>query len=206
MSQKLYKTALLLGAPGTGKGTQGNILGAIPGFYHCSCGDVFRRLNPKSELGRIFYEYSTRGELVPDDVTVRMWSESIHAHEILGEYRPDSDLLVLDGIPRTNDQAQLLESSIEVLKIIHLTCTNQEAMIDRLRRRALKENRLDDADEKVIRHRWEVYQAETAPVLNHYDKSLVAEVDAIGTPAEVFTSVLSILAPIQHEHFARFEG
>ena len=162
-----YKSALLFGAPGSGKGTQGRILGSIPGFYHSSCGEVFRRLNPESELGRIFFDYSSRGELVPDEVTVRMWAESLHAHEVLGDFKPKSDLLILDGIPRTVEQARLMEQHIDVLAVIYLVCDNREEMIRRLRRRALKENRPDDADEKVIRKRWEVYEQETAQVLEY---------------------------------------
>ncbi len=61
-----YKTILLFGAPGAGKGTQGKILGKVPGFYHLACGDVFRSLDMGSDLGRSFMEYSSRGELVPD--------------------------------------------------------------------------------------------------------------------------------------------
>src|SRR5277367_6683573 len=94
-----YKTVLLFGAPGTGKGTQGKILGTIPGFFHCSCGDVFRSIDIHSELGRIFYEYSSRGELVPDDVTIKMWAANINARAVIGVYKPAVDLLILDGIP-----------------------------------------------------------------------------------------------------------
>ncbi len=200
-----YKSALLFGAPGSGKGTQGRILGAIPGFYHSSCGEVFRRLNPESELGRIFFEYSSRGELVPDEVTVRMWAESLHAHEILGDFKPKSDLLILDGIPRTVEQAKLMEQHIEVLAVIYLVCDNREEMIRRLRRRALKENRPDDADEKVIRKRWEVYEQETAPVLDYYDPTRVKEVNSLGSPAKVLSDVLQHVVPVQDRHFATVE-
>ncbi|MEO1717767.1 MAG: nucleoside monophosphate kinase, partial [Planctomycetota bacterium] len=65
-----YQCVLLFGAPGAGKGTQGAILGRIPGFFHLSCGEVFRSLDIHSDLGKVFYEYSSKGELVPDEVTV----------------------------------------------------------------------------------------------------------------------------------------
>jgi adenylate kinase len=193
-----------MGAPGAGKGTQGKILGTIPGFYHCACGDVFRRIDINSELGRVFYEYSSRGELVPDDVTIKMWAESIHAHHILGEYKPAQDLLLLDGIPRTLAQAEIIEEYIEVLKIVHLVCNDYDAMVTRMRRRALKENRLDDADEKVIRNRFSVYEEETQPVLDHYAADMIVEVDSMGSPAEVLRGVLDYLVPVQNEHFAKF--
>src|SRR5262245_14074854 len=178
-----YQTILLFGAPGAGKGTQGKILGHVPGFYHLSCGEVFRTLDVHSELGKTFYEYSSRGELVPDDVTVKMWQQNIHAQTVLSLYKPHSDLLVLDGIPRNVAQAKLMEKHINVLLVLHLVCPDKEQMITRLRRRALKENRVDDAKEEVIRRRWQVYEKETFPVLNHYAKSSIREVDAMGSPA-----------------------
>jgi len=204
MSER-YKTVLLFGAPGSGKGTQGKILGNIPGFYHCACGDVFRSIDIRSDLGKIFYEHSSRGQLVPDDVTVRMWKEAIHGHTVTKQYKPSFDLLVLDGIPRTKAQAEIMDEHIEVLKLIHLVCNNEKAMFERLRRRALKENRHDDADEKVIRNRWKVYESETAPVLAHYPKETIAEIDAVASPAKVFHQVLSIAMPIQESHFVTFK-
>jgi adenylate kinase len=194
-----FKTVLLFGAPGAGKGTQGKILGTIPGFHHCSCGDVFRSIDITSELGKIFYEHSSRGELVPDEVTVRMWAANIHARSVIGDYKPSKDLLILDGIPRTLPQAKLMDQHIDVLKIVHLVCPDQDAMFERLRRRALKENRFDDADEKVIRKRWAVYEDETAPVLTHYPPGLVVEVNSMGSPAKVLAGVLNYVAPLQEE-------
>lgn len=74
-------------------------------------------------------------------------------------------------------------------------------MVRRMRKRAIKENRLDDADEKVIRRRFEVYDRETKPVLSYYASSIVSEVPAMGSPAEVLQHVLEILAPVQNKHF-----
>jgi len=197
-----YRTVLLFGAPGAGKGTQGTILGRIPGFFHMSCGDVFRNIDINSELGRRFYEHSSRGELVPDELTVKMWARSIQAYTVLGLYKPAADLLILDGIPRTVEQARLMDDYIEVLKVVHLACEDEEAMFERLRRRALKENRMDDADEKVIRKRWEVYERETRPVLDHYPPDTEVRVDSIGSPASVLHDVLDYVVPIQNAHFS----
>ncbi len=202
----LYRTILLMGAPGAGKGTQGAALGQIPGFYHCSCGDVFRSIDISSELGKVFYEYSSRGELVPDEVTVKMWAETLHAHTVLSHYKPKADLLILDGLPRTLHQAELLEKHCKVLAVVHLYCDDEQAMITRLRRRALKENRFDDADEKVIRRRWQVYKSETSPILDYYPNDLIRPVNSIGSPAQVLHDVLDMLIPIQDSHFKTFEG
>ncbi|MFO0831321.1 MAG: nucleoside monophosphate kinase [Phycisphaerales bacterium] len=201
MSHTRYQTVLLFGAPGAGKGTQGKILGQVPGFYHLSCGEVFRTIDTSSELGRTFLHYSSRGLLVPDDVTVRMWQHNMHARTVLSDYKPRADVLVLDGIPRNVNQAKLLEKHVNVLQIIHLVCPDKEEMIKRLRRRALKENRVDDAKEEVIRKRWEVYEKETFPVLKHYPPHLIREVEATGSPARVLQHILESVVPIQEKHF-----
>ena len=200
MSQR-YQTILLFGAPGAGKGTQGKILGQIPGFYHLSCGEVFRTLDIHSELGRTFYEYSSRGELVPDEVTVKMWANNMHAQTVLSLFKPHDDLLILDGIPRNVHQAEMMREYCDILGIVHLACKDKEKMIKRLRQRALKENRADDAREEVIRKRWDVYEQETAPVLASYPKELILEVDAIGSPAAVLQHILEVVVPIQESHF-----
>ena len=196
-----YKTVLLFGAPGTGKGTQGNILGQIPGFFHLACGDVFRSLDTTSELGQEFLKYSSKGELVPDSLTVEMWRQNMHAKTVLSLFKPRNDLLVLDGIPRSLPQAETLDSYIEVLRVIHLVCKDKDEMVKRMKQRAIKENRLDDADESVIRKRFQVYDDETSPVLNHYSSELIREVEAIGSPARVLEHVLEELVPVQDEHF-----
>jgi adenylate kinase len=201
MATNRYQTILLFGAPGAGKGTQGKILGCIPGFYHLSCGEVFRTLDTTSDLGRVFMEYSSRGELVPDDVTVQMWQQNMRAQTVLSRYKPQSDLLVLDGIPRNVNQAKLLERHLDVLLIVHLICSDKERMIQRLRRRALKENRADDAREDVIRRRWEVYERETFPVLEYYPKAVVRTVDAVGSPGRVLQHILEQVVPVQESHF-----
>ena len=99
-ANKKFRTILLVGAPGAGKGTQGKILGTIPNFFHCACGDVFRNLTIDSELGRIFVRYFSKGKLVPDTYTVRLWRDNITAQTQLGRFDPERDTLVLDGIPR----------------------------------------------------------------------------------------------------------
>ena len=196
-----YKTILLIGAPGAGKGTQGKILGSIPGFHHLACGDVFRSLDTTSELGREFLKYSSKGELVPDALTVEMWRQNMHAQTVLSHFKPASDLLVLDGIPRSIPQAEALQEYIEVLCIIHLVCPDQDAMVERMKRRAIKENRLDDADETVIRNRFEVYEAETRPVLDFYPSDIIREINALGSPASVLQHVLEETVPVQDAHF-----
>jgi len=185
-----YRTILFFGAPGSGKGTQGKILGKTPGFYHCACGDVFRSLDPASELGAEFLEYSSKGKLVPDEITVRLWHESIRKTVESGKFRPDRDYLILDGIPRNVAQAALMEDLIEVRRVFHLSCPDRDKLVARLKKRALRDNRLDDANEEVIRHRLTTYDSESKPMLEHYSSVKRHDIDATMSPLEVLHGII----------------
>src|ERR1043166_1720618 len=148
-----YNTFILFGAPGSGKGTQGKTLGTIPRFYHCACGDVFRSIDTRTKVGKAFLEYSSKGRLVPDDITVELWRQAIDAAVEAHKFKPDIDTLVLDGIPRNLGQANIMDDLIDVKKLFHLACPDPETLFYRLKKRALKENRLDDANEEVIQRR-----------------------------------------------------
>lgn len=191
-----FRAVLLMGMPGSGKGVQGNILKSIPGFFHFSSGEVFRRLDISSQLGKTFLDLSKKGELLPDKQVIDLWLANIHAHAVLGDFHPRKHLLVLDGIPRTVVQARLLEPYLDVLKVIHLNCSDKEAMVERLRGRALKEGRPDDADEKIIRNRFVVYENETFPLLEFYTDQSIARIDCLHSPLQVASKILAELAPL----------
>lgn len=195
-----YKAILLFGAPGSGKGTQGKILGSIPGFYHSATGEIFRSLDLQSEMGRVFWEYAGKGQLVPDELTIRLWKQYIKGMEMINQFHPDSEILVLDGIPRNQKQAELLDETIDVLKVIHLMCADKTKMVERLRRRALRENRFDDASDAVIRKRLEVYERETRPVLTHYQPDRIVRVEATLSQIRVLSSMIEVLVPLKEEH------
>ena len=190
------RTILLFGAPGSGKGTQGKILGTIPGYYHCACGDVFRNLNADSRLGRTFLDYSSRGELVPDESTVDLWRNNIQANTMLGRFNPERDTVVLDGIPRNAAQAKMLQGTLDVRALLHLTCPDRNKMIERLQPRALRDNRLDDANLDIIRNRLQVYDQETKPVLDFYGPDIVRDINATQTPVEVLRDILRVIATL----------
>lgn len=191
-----FRTVLLFGAPGAGKGTQGKILGNIPDFFHCACGDVFRSLKHDSPVGRVFLEYSSRGQLVPDEPTVELWREFIQNSTRTGRFRPGQDTLVLDGIPRNVRQAEIMKDTLEVVAIFYLRCAKVENLIERLQRRALKENRLDDANIDVIRDRLRTYERESKPVLNYYGKQILHRINADQTPVKVLFDILRHLVKI----------
>jgi adenylate kinase len=198
----LYSSVLLFGAPGVGKGTQGELLGRVPGFVHMASGDIFRSLDKDSELGKKFHQYSSQGLLVPDEVTIEVWRDHVQRRVDDGTYRPDAELLVLDGIPRNVAQCEALDAYIDVLRVVHLRAPDVDEMVARLKKRAAKQGRTDDADESVIRRRFEVYEEETSPVLHYYDAKLLAEVDAVGLPAEVLMHVLQTIVPVYAGRFA----
>ena len=191
-----YRTVLLFGAPGSGKGTQGKILGTVPGLFHFACGDAFRNLRITDPLGKLFIEYSSKGQLVPDEPTIDLWRRNIEGSTLNHNFDPNHDVLILDGIPRNPRQAEILRDTLDVRAVFHLTCTDMTKMVERLQRRALRENRLDDANLDIIRQRLETYERETKPVLDFYGPKIVHHVDSTQTPLNVLRSILDKIAQL----------
>ena len=195
-----HNTFILFGAPGSGKGTQGKTLGTIPRFYHCACGDVFRSIDTRTKVGKAFLEYSSKGQLVPDEITVKLWREAIDAAVEAHKFKPDIDTLVLDGIPRNVGQAKIMEEMIDVKKVFHLSCPSRETLFYRLKKRALKDNRLDDASDQVIQRRLDTYETESKPVLSYYPKEMVTVVDATQPPSKVLFDILASMNGVIAQH------
>jgi adenylate kinase len=191
-----YKTILLFGAPGSGKGTQGKIIGTIPGFMHSSTGDIFRSLDLQSDVGRKFWEYAGRGQLVPDEFTIDLWKQYIKGLEYINQFHPENEFLVLDGLPRNCTQKRLLDDSLEVMGVIYLRAEKAK-MVERLRRRALKENRFDDASDEVISRRMDVFEKETRPVLDLYPKNIIHRIDATMSQIRILNNIVEILVPLK---------
>ena len=191
-----YQALLPIGLPGSGKSTQGKMLGSLPGIHYWEAGEALRAVDPTSDIGRVIHQHLSRGELIPDDLAVSLCLDDLEARVTAGAYHPATDLLVLDGMPRTVRQAVLLDEQIAVIKILHLVCDDVEELVQRLRQRAAQQGRADDADERVIRHRLEVYQRDTAPVLEYYPAERIAKIDALRSPAEVFDQILHLVMPL----------
>lgn len=198
-----FRTFLMFGAPGSGKGTQGKVLGTIPRFHHMACGDVFRSLDTRTDLGQEFVAFSSRGQLVPGETTVKLWRANIHDRVKTHMFKPDIDFLVLDGIPRNEEQARFMETDIEVLQVFHLSCPDRTELARRLRKRALKDNRFDDASDDVIQKRIRLYEEESKPILEYYssgiyaNRKMVTEVNATQAPAKVFYDVLGRIMELE---------
>ena len=183
---------LIIGPPGAGKGTQAVRISEKLGVPAISTGDIFRaNIKEQTELGREAKGYIDAGDLVPDSVTNRM----VRAR--LAE-RDTADGFLLDGYPRNAAQVTELDSILAELGhnldvVLQLTADTDE-LVQRLLGRAQKEGRTDDT-ESVIRHRLDVYDAETAVVVDLYDqRGIVREVDGLGSVDEVTDRIMAVLS------------
>lgn len=175
---------ILFGPPGAGKGTQSAFLVANYELVHLSTGDIFRaNIKGGTELGKLAQSYMDQGQLVPDDVTIRMLESEVDKH-------PDAKGFIFDGFPRTTAQAEALDAFLNgrnapVSCMLALDVAEEE-LKTRLLARAETSGRPDDADPAVIQKRIDVYNAETAPVAGHYAaQGKYTGVDGIGTIEEI---------------------
>ena len=174
---------VFMGPPGAGKGTQAARLKETTGWAHLSTGDLFRQhLRLGTDLGRLARSYMDKGEYVPDDVTIRMVRDFIRE-------RPLDERLMFDGFPRTVAQAVELDRILEdkgrrIGRVLVLDVPRDE-LERRMLERAKREGRSDDTPE-VIKRRFDVYEEQTRPVLEHYEKrGLVKRVPATGSVEDV---------------------
>lgn len=191
-----FKALLLFGPPGAGKGTLGKFLSSVGSHCHLSSGDIFRSLLPDSPAGKIFHKYALKGELVPDEVTVEIWHYYVSGLIATNRYYPKKQLLLLDGIPRTAAQVQLLKPYIDVKKVIVLDIADPKSLFKRLQKRAVIEKRQDDLDPIVFETRMAVYNQETAAVLDEYPKDKIAHFNGDLKPLEVLRDVLMKLSDL----------
>jgi adenylate kinase len=177
---------VLLGPPGAGKGTQAGQLSKVWSIPHVATGDIFRaNVREGTELGRRAKQYMDRGDLVPDEVVIAMVMDRIT--------EPDcADGFILDGFPRTVAQAEALDRRLRRPSVpqepldaaLNFEITEEE-LFRRLVTRAEKEHRSDDAEE-IVRHRLEVYHANTKPLVDYYERQgVLVVVDGMGSIDEV---------------------
>jgi len=191
-----YRSILLFGMPGSGKGTQGAVLGQLPGLVHISMGDVFRKIPRYGKFGREIERYTAQGLMVPDELTVRIFERHLIILEMQELVLPEEHTLILDGLPRNYEQAEILDRIINVMQIFHLKIDDEATAIERLKVRALRENRLDDMSDEVIKRRLNTYREETFKTLSFYPKELILDVDAGRPPVDVLCTIANRLAAI----------
>jgi adenylate kinase len=183
---------VLLGAPGSGKGTQGEKLVAHYGIPKISTGDALRAaVKAGTPLGLKAKAAMDAGQLVADDLVIGIVEERLGQADAAKGF-------ILDGFPRNTAQADVLDKMLVRLKqpgigkAVHLHVTDEE-IIKRLLDRALKEGRTDDRED-VIRKRIEVYNAETRPLLDFYNKQgKVVTVEGVGSMDEIFKRIVAVL-------------
>jgi adenylate kinase len=170
---------ILFGPPGSGKGTQASLLVEKYQLVHISTGDLFRQeMSNDTPLGLKAKEYISKGELVPDSVTVGMLRNKVDAH-------PEAAGFIFDGFPRTIPQAEALdaflaEKNTSVGALLELKVGDEE-IVKRIKLRGETSGRADDNDESIIRNRIEVYKNETTPVFDYYaEKGVSHSIDGIG--------------------------
>ena len=183
---------VLFGPPGSGKGTQANKLVEKFNLIHISTGDLFRyEMGNDTPLGRQAKSYISKGELVPDEVTIGMLRNKVEAH-------PDAGGFIFDGFPRTIRQAEALDALLEasgtsVSALIALQVDDAE-IVHRIKLRGVTSGRPDDSDENVILNRIEVYKSETTPVFDYYAESGKSHsVNGIGSIGEIFQRLSDIV-------------
>jgi len=180
---------VVLGPPGAGKGTQAVQLAERFACADVATGDIFRaNVASGTELGRAAQEYMDRGDLVPDDVVIAMVMERLAEDDCDGGF-------VLDGFPRTVNQAEALDRRLVDLGApLHaVLCieAGEEELLRRLAGRAAAQHRADDA-EQTIRHRLEVFAIKTRPLIDYYrHRRLLNMVDGVGRVEEVTGRILS---------------
>ena len=187
---------VIFGAPGSGKGTQSDLIKEKYNLIHISTGDLLRQeIKNETELGIIAKEYIDKGQLIPDELICDMLDK------VLGNVK-DAKGIIFDGFPRTIPQAEALgrilnkrEMDISVLLDLQV---EEEELIIRLLERGKKSGRSDD-NEETIKSRLKVYHSQTAPLAEYYNsKGKYAAVKGIGGIDEIFNRIVDVIKSIEN--------
>lgn len=212
MADESRTAIMLIGAPGSGKGTQAKKLKEAFGYAHISTGDLLRAaVKAGTELGKQAKSFMDAGGLVPDALVIGLLKEAIATPETAKGF-------ILDGFPRTNVQADALDAEVGLDKVVYMRVPF-ELIEERITGRRMSKSghvyhvkynppkaegvcdvsgeelyqRSDDTPDKV-KERLAKFVAETEPVVPRYrEKGIVVEIDGVGTPEEVFARITAVL-------------
>ncbi|MDG2368107.1 MAG: adenylate kinase [Flavobacteriaceae bacterium] len=157
---------ILFGKPGSGKGTQAEFVKNKYGLVHISTGDVFRyNISKQTELGLLAKSYMEKGDLVPDNVTIKMLEAEVNKS-------PNANGFIFDGFPRTTHQAEILDDFLKK-KELSITMTialevDEAILIERLINRGKESGRIDDQDKTKIKNRFDEYNNKTSQLIKYY--------------------------------------
>ena len=186
------KNFVLFGKPGSGKGTQAEHLSEKYKLYHISTGDLFRKnISQNTNLGLLAQSYMDKGELVPDEVTIKMLENEIKEN-------PQSKGFLFDGFPRTIAQAESLDKFLKSINMqINATIAldvDEEELISRIIDRGKTSNRSDDQDIEKIQNRFNEYNMKTSTLSRYYkDQKIFFEVDGSGTVDEITKRLFDLI-------------
>ena len=186
------KNFVLFGKPGSGKGTQAEHLSEKYKLYHISTGDLFRKnISQNTSLGLLAQSYMDKGELVPDEVTIKMLENEIKENS-------QSKGFLFDGFPRTIAQAESLDKFLKSIDMqINATIAldvDEEELISRIIDRGKTSNRSDDQDIEKIQNRFNEYNMKTSTLSKYYkDQKKFFEVDGSGTVDEITKRLFELI-------------
>lgn len=179
---------IIFGPPGVGKGTQSEMLARNLNLFHLSTGEILRKeINEESELGIQAKHIVEKGCLVPDEIMIGIVAKALKENLV------DKAGFILDGFPRTNEQAKELDEIFEKMnfkdiKVLFLM-VNEDELVSRL----MKRGRVDDTED-IIRKRLKIYINSTSPVLDYYkNEGKVIEINGVGEIEEIYSKILNIL-------------